>query len=101
MPKTWGSSEDAKLAEPFQRGPRNGGIFSKDITSEAIKNVRLNHFSDRSYKIVVVLFQNKAHAWNINHTLAQSRGKLYIMALTCNFTTILSHILFYSKIQTP
>ena len=71
------------------------------VTSEAIKNIISNHFSDRPYKSFSVLFRNKARAWNINQTLARSRGKLFILTLTCNLTTILSHILFYSRRQSP
>jgi glutamyl-tRNA reductase len=49
MVKQWGLEDDAKLKELFRRGPRNGGISTKDLNAKAIKAINEKYFPEREY----------------------------------------------------
>jgi hypothetical protein len=73
--KKWGKEDDAKLAELFRRGPRNGGVSTKDLSAKAIKKVNEAYFKERAYKNFGPLFRKKARAYNLNQTLNGARRK--------------------------
>ena len=39
MPKKWGSSDNAKLAELFRKGPINGGVSTDVVTVVTIQTI--------------------------------------------------------------
>jgi hypothetical protein len=79
--KKWGKEDDAKLAELFRLGPRNGGVTTKDLSAKAVKKVNDTHFPERAYKNFVPLFRKKARAYNLNQTLNGARRKFHSVSL--------------------
>jgi hypothetical protein len=80
--KKWGKEDDAKLAELFRKGKRDGGVSSDDLNQKTIKEVILKHFTNREYKNFAPLFRAKARAWNIDQRLSGARSKfLYSFVL--------------------
>lgn len=84
--KKWGKVDDKKLKELFDRGTRNRGIDSKDLSSKAIHQAIATHFPDRLYKTFAPLFGNKARLYNLDKELAGARrGKNFAMCLLLQY----------------
>ena len=73
--KKWGKEDDAKLAELFRKGPRNGGISTKDISKPYIETIIKKHFPTRIYNTFAPLYRTKVRKWNVGQTLNGARSK--------------------------
>ena len=72
-PAKWSKINDKKLKTLFDRGTRNRGINSEDLSTQAIHQAIETHFPDRAYKTFAPLFRNKARAYNLAKELAGAR----------------------------
>jgi hypothetical protein len=88
-PKPWSADQSKQLAALF----KSGEVDHTTKTTEYIRTVIANHFSDRTLKNFSQLYRRKCNEWALALTVAGKRRTDEEGKCTCLFT-VFRHLLY-------